>query len=71
MVRMADGTQVFRDACKRIQELEQQCATLAAEIDRMRPVVEVTVREIRRDDDRFSWSDLKDAVDTYEASQPK
>lgn len=53
----------------RIHALERQCATLAAEIDRMRPVVEATIRQVNRDDDRFSWYDLKQAVNVYEASK--
>jgi hypothetical protein len=53
----------------RVTALERQCAVLAAEVDRMRPVVEATVKQIRRDDDLFSWSDLKVAVDVYEAAK--
>lgn len=44
---------------------------LAAEVDRMRPVVEATIKEVNRDDDRFSWYELKKAVNDYEASKSK
>lgn len=52
----------------RIRQLEKLNATLAAEIDRMRPVVEATVRQVRRTGSLFSWSDLKQAVDIYEGT---
>lgn len=56
---------------ERIRQLEQQCEVLAAEVDRMRPVVEATIKEVNRDDDRFSWYELKKAVNDYEASKSK
>lgn len=59
----------------RIRALEKQCATLAAEIDRMRPVVEaarVFSRSLRRHTPA-SWSSteeaLERAVTTYEANR--
>lgn len=36
---VVDGTQLYQDAIKRIRQLEKLNATLAAEIDRMRPVI--------------------------------
>lgn len=55
----------------RIAALERMKQQLAAEVDRMRPVVEATVTQVNRDDDCFSWYELKKAVNNYEASKPK
>lgn len=75
MTRTVDGAQLYNDAIKRIQQLERLNATLAAEIDRMRPVVEaaqVLTRSLRRHDPA-SWSGTEEALEravaTYEASQ--
>lgn len=70
---VSDGTrQAYRDAVKRIEQLEKLNATLAAEIDRMCPVVEVaigTATDIRRIYGEQRWADkLQKAVATYEAS---
>lgn len=61
----------------RIRQLEKQCASLAAEVDRQRPVVEaaqVLARTLRRHEPA-SWSGseelLERKVSEYEASKPK
>lgn len=40
MTTAIDGTQLYNDAVERIRQLERLNATLAAEIDRMRPVID-------------------------------
>lgn len=62
---------------ERIRQLEQLNATLAAEVDRMRPVVEaaqVLARSLRRHLPE-SWSGTEEALErvvtTYESSKPK
>lgn len=42
---------------------------LKAEVDLMRPVVEATITQVNRNDDRFSWYELKKAVNAYEAAK--
>lgn len=62
---------------RRIEQLEKLNATLAAEVDRCRPVVEaaqVLARSLRRHQPE-NWSGTEEAlervVSTYEASMPK
>ena len=65
MTRTVDGTWLYDNAITRIHQLEQLNATLSAEIDRMRPVVEagqVLVRSIRRHDPA-SWSGTEEALE--------
>lgn len=59
----------------RIRQLEKQCADLAAEVDRQRPVVEaaqVLTRSLRRHQPE-SWSGTEEALEravaAYEASR--
>lgn len=62
---IVDGTELYQEAIKRIQQLEKLNATLATEIDRMRPVVEaasVLSRSLRRHDPA-SWSGTEEALE--------
>lgn len=55
----------------RIRALERQCATLAAEIDRMRPVVERVNDWLLSKGAPARAIALSEAYDTYKASGPK
>ena len=66
----------LHDATERIRQLEQLNATLAAEIDRMRPVVEAVLAytDSRRDPtkDRIALlHKIQYLAEHYEASRPK
>lgn len=59
---------------QRIRQLEKQCEVLAAEVDKMRPVVEAAIVHLKNPNglsmekrDAGLWM----AVTTYEASNPK
>lgn len=54
---------------RRIEQLEKLNATLSAEVDRQRVVVEATVSAVHAD--RTLPLSIIDAVITYEASTPK
>lgn len=54
---------------ERIRQLEELNKVLAAEVDRMRPVVEAAVKAVELNG-LMPWS-LIDAVTTYQASKPK
>lgn len=61
---------------ERIRQLEKQCAVLATEVDRMRPVVEAAVKWNEtnyRDTEEieFALDALGEACDDYQASNPK
>lgn len=66
MTRTVDGTQLFNDAIKRIQQLEKLNAALAAEIDRMRPVVEAAQKVCEPALIHASLLPLQRAVRDYE-----
>lgn len=68
MTGMIDGTQMYHDAIKRIQQLEKLNATLAAEIDRMRPVVDMVTGWFRG---YMSDDELMATMRVYEESQPQ
>lgn len=76
---MADGVQVITDELvsrdERIRQLEALNASLAAEINRMRPIVEACQRaknrQLIRSDSGFTVGQIYDAIIAYEASQPK
>lgn len=55
----------------RIRQLEKLNATLAAEIDRMRPVVEAAVEWKKYGLAESNNDELLDAINDYEESQPK
>lgn len=64
------------DAMKyRIRQLEKQCASLAAEVDKMRPVVEAAVlwanTNYRNEEADAMLNALSDACDEYQASKSK
>lgn len=65
------------DRNNRIRQLEKQCASLAAEVDRCRPVMEAavnrvgTLRQIHPDGLTTDEIQLVSAVTIYEASNPK
>ncbi len=73
---MIDGTALYHDSIRRIQELEQLNAEFVAEIDRMRSVVDAAV-EWRRvgyeRDDEFAYriGPLLDAIDIYDVGAPR
>ena len=71
MTRMVDGTQLYQDAIKRIQQLEKLNATLAAEIDRMRPVVEAAIEWKKYGLAESDNDELLKVISDYEKSQPK
>lgn len=71
MTRMVDGTQLYRQAIECIKQLEKLNATLAAEVDRMRPVVDAAVewRRVgyeRKDEFSYRIGPLIDAIDIYD-----
>lgn len=55
----------------RIRQLERLNATLAAEIDRMRPVVEAAQKVCKSAVIHASLLPLQEAVSKYEESQPQ
>lgn len=55
----------------RVKQLEKLNATLAAEIDRMRPVVEAAVEWGRYSYGKPDHDELLQVVTDYEESQPK
>ena len=55
---------------ERIRQLEQLNATLAAEIDRMRPVIEAMQR-LQIFDNGVSRDQIAEALTDYEASRPR
>lgn len=66
----------LKKANERICQLEQQCAVLAAEVDRMRPVVvaaikwnETNYRDIKECE--LALDAIGNACDSYQASNPK
>lgn len=60
----------LHDATKRIRQLERLNAALAAEIDRMRPVVEAAI-DMQEHGCGQCEAKLDEAVITYKASEPK
>lgn len=70
MIKVVDGTQLYEDAIARIRQLEDLNAKLAAEIDRMRPVVEAAERWAGNDKG-FLRIHLRTAVINYQSSKPK
>jgi hypothetical protein len=54
--RTVDGTSLYRDAIKRIQQLEALNATLAAQIDRVRPVVDAALVVARAVRETTDWT---------------
>lgn len=70
MTRTVDGTQLYNDAIRRIQQLEELNTTLAGEIDRMRPVVEAAI-DMQEHGCGQCEAKLDEAVAIYKASQPK
>lgn len=64
------GEALYNRALSRIRQLEKQCEVLAAEVDRMRPVVEAAETYCAFLDDN-KIDPLSDAVDEYQASNPK
>lgn len=71
MTRTVDGTQLYNDAIKRIQQLEKLNATLAAEIDRLRPVVEAAIEWKKYGLAESDNEELLEAISDYEESQPR
>jgi hypothetical protein len=63
--RTVNGTSLYRDAIRRIQQLEALNATLAAQVDRMRPVVEVAVVVADFGMSTARYSDLQLVVGKY------
>lgn len=67
----------YVDAEERIRQLEKQCEVLAAEVDKMRPVVEATQRwrhtqERAKASENFRrQQEMIKTVDGYEAGYPK
>lgn len=55
----------------RIKQLEKLNATLAAEVDRMRPVVEAAVEWKKYGLAESDNDELLEAISDYEESQPK
>lgn len=63
-----------RDAQKRIHQLEAQCATLAAEVDAQRPIVEAAIKWNQtnyrdRQEIDLALDLLGEACDDYEAGR--
>lgn len=65
--RVVDGTQLYHDAIKRIQQLEALNATLAAEVDRQRPVVQAAI-DMSEHGCGQCEAQLDAAITTYKAS---
>jgi hypothetical protein len=61
--RTIDGTSLYRDAIRRIQQLEALNATLAAQVDRMRPVVEAALAVTRSLRGTTDWSAEESALE--------
>lgn len=75
MTKTIDGTGLYHDAIKRVQQLEKLNSQLAAEVDRQRGVVEAAQRLVHLDGlfharelSRVSDA-LENAVRAYEASR--
>jgi hypothetical protein len=68
--RTVNGTSLYRDAVKRIQQLEALNATLAAQVDRQAKVVEAGVdwadTEYGTDDESSAATSLVAVVNTYQ-----
>jgi hypothetical protein len=54
--RTIDGTGLYLDAIRRIQQLEALNATLAAQVDRMRPVVDTALVVARAVRETTDWT---------------
>jgi hypothetical protein len=54
--RTVNGTSLYRDAIRRIQQLEALNATLAAQVDRMRPVVDTALVVARAVRETTDWT---------------
>jgi hypothetical protein len=54
--RTVNGTSLYHDAIRRIQQLEALNATLAAQVDRMRPVVDTALVVARAVRETTDWT---------------
>jgi hypothetical protein len=61
--RIVDGTSLYRDAVKRIQQLEALNATLAAQVDRQARVVEAALAITRSLRGTADWSAEESALE--------
>jgi hypothetical protein len=61
--RTIDGTGLYHDAIRRIQQLEALNATLAAQVDRMRPVVDTALVVARLLRETTDWSIEESALE--------
>lgn len=70
--RTVNGTSLYRDAIRRIQQLEALNATLAAQVDRQAKVVEAAVdwagTEYGADDESSAAASLVAIINTYQES---